>query len=383
VKQLGTLVLGALLAGPAVRAQEPPAAPAPTPSPTPAPPDDTPSIKLGVTLYTDFTYTDEPQIQDADGNQVNPSAFDVSRAYINVTGNLSHLVSFRITPDIKRQSTSARLAAGESVSASTDGGLVYRIKYAFGQVNLDPWTTKGTWVRIGAQQTPVIDFLENVYRYRFQGTMFANRETSPGGQPYLDSSDFGLSGHGSLPKEYGEVHVGYYNGEYFGKNDPNDQKAFQVRGTVRPFASRHGALRGVRLTAFYDADHYLKDAPRNRFLGSLTFEHRHLNAGLEYLRTTDRVSTKSPQVDGEGWSIWVTPRLRSGWEALLRHDHLQPDQAVDAAKGRTIVGVAYWFKTKAASAQAALLADYEQVRYDAALVKPDEKRYALHCLFNF
>src|SRR5712692_11875010 len=73
-----------------------------TPAQGYTPPDDTPSVKVGGTIYTDFTYTDEPKLVDSDGNTVSQSAFDVSRAYINITGNISHLVSFRITPDIKR-----------------------------------------------------------------------------------------------------------------------------------------------------------------------------------------------------------------------------------------------------------------------------------------
>src|SRR6266404_1473232 len=67
------------------------------------PPDDTPSIKVGVTMYADYTYTQNPQSTDADGNVINPSAFNVSRSYINVTGNLNHIVAFRITPDVVRQ----------------------------------------------------------------------------------------------------------------------------------------------------------------------------------------------------------------------------------------------------------------------------------------
>jgi hypothetical protein len=279
-----------------------------------------------------------------------------------------------VTPDIVRETNAAN---------ATNGSLVFRIKYAFGQVNLDQWTTRDTWLRIGAQEAPIVVYLENIYGYRFQGTVFANRETSPGGQPYLDSSDFGLSGHTSLPGNYGDVHAGYYNGEFFGKNDPNDQKGFEVRGTVRPLASGAAVLRGIRLTAFYAADHYVQGAPRNRFLGDVTFEHKYVNAGFEYLDATDQPSTATARVHGAGWSLWATPRTTRGFEALLRYDRLKPDTSVDARKSRTILGVAYWFKTIAASAQAALLADYEQVTYDEALAKPNEKRYALHCLFNF
>src|SRR5712671_486185 len=51
------------------------------------PPDDTPSIKVGMTLYPAFTYQANPTVTDGDGNAVNRNAFDVLRAYINLTGN--------------------------------------------------------------------------------------------------------------------------------------------------------------------------------------------------------------------------------------------------------------------------------------------------------
>src|SRR5712691_477588 len=138
---------------------------------------DAPSVKVGGTIFTDFTYTGEPTILDSDGNAVKPSAFDVSRAYINVTGNISHLVSFRITPDIKRLSTSARnLAPTESVTSSQEGSLTFRLKYTYGQINFDDLLTKGSWGRTGLQTTPFIDFYEGIYRHRFQGTTITDRE---------------------------------------------------------------------------------------------------------------------------------------------------------------------------------------------------------------
>ncbi len=73
-----------------------------TPAAGYTPPDDTPSIKVGVTLYTDFTYQQSPTTTDSDGNTINPFGFNVTRSYINITGNLNHIVSFRITPDVTR-----------------------------------------------------------------------------------------------------------------------------------------------------------------------------------------------------------------------------------------------------------------------------------------
>src|SRR4029453_2349585 len=102
-------------------------------------------IRVGMTLFPVYTFQTDPKITDADGNAVNRNAFDVARSYINVTGNISHLVAFRITPDITRQSGLLTLAAGNSVSSDS---LVFRIKYAYAQFNLDDWMERGSWARI-------------------------------------------------------------------------------------------------------------------------------------------------------------------------------------------------------------------------------------------
>ncbi len=129
------LTLGSLLACAALLTTGPAFAQV-TPAAGYTPPDDTPSIKVGVTIFSDYTYTDKPTAVDADGNTINPSAFNVSRAYINVTGNISHNVSFRVTPDVSRlTTTTSGLGAGEKVSTSLDGSLTFRLKYAYGQFN--------------------------------------------------------------------------------------------------------------------------------------------------------------------------------------------------------------------------------------------------------
>src|SRR6478735_11465672 len=83
-----------------------------TPAAGYTPPDDTPSIRVGVTLFPLYTHQTTPTATDADGNTINGSSFDVARAYINVTGQISHLLSFRITPDITRESALLSLPPG-------------------------------------------------------------------------------------------------------------------------------------------------------------------------------------------------------------------------------------------------------------------------------
>lgn len=340
-----------------------------TPAAGYTPPDDTPSIRVGVTIFSDYTYTKAPKTTDADGNTINSSVFNVARSYINITGNISHLIAFRVTPDVVR--------VGSDGGAALNGGLAFRIKYAYAQFNLDDWA-RGSFVRLGIQQTPWLDFIEAPYRYRFQGTLFAEREG------YFSSADAGASFRYSLPSNYGDVHVGVYNGENYNRAEVNDQKAFMFRGTVRPFARSTPVLRGIRATFFYDGDHYVKDAERNRLIGGLTFEHRYVNAGLEYLDARDQTSVSNPEVHSKGYSFWVTPKSTKGWEGLLRFDHLTPNTGTSAtSRSRRILGIAYWFPVQGA-VSTALLLDYDgQTFKNFTPALPKQQRIALHALVVF
>jgi hypothetical protein len=338
------------------------------------PPDDTPVIKIGATIFTDYTLTKAPKIRDANGDSVSLSAFNVARAYLNITGSISHLMAFRITPDIARET-----GTGPSLS----GSLEYRLKYAYGQLSLDDWTNKGSWIRIGIQQTPWVDFEEGIYRYRFQGPVFMDREG------YLSSSDAGLSLKWMLPSNYGDVHVGMYNGETYSKAETNDQKALQGRFTLRPFATQAPVLRGFRLSAFYDADHYVADAPRTRVIGAVTYEHQYVNVGAQYAKTTDQAVAKptpAAEIDGKGYSLWVTPKTKNGWEALLRMDNLTPNDASATStqkRKRTIAGIAYWLPHQG-SVSSGWLLNVDNTTFDnftPALAK--QTRLSLHGLINF
>jgi len=333
------------------------------------PPDDTLKINVGVTLFADYTYTEKPKVRDADGNSVKVNSFNIGRAYLNVSGNISHLFAFRVTPDVTRASGANGLPTGS---------YSLRLKLAYGQFNLDDWTTKGTYLRFGIQDTPYVPFAEGIYRYRFQGTIFVDREG------FLTSADAGLSGRFNFPGNYGDVYLGVYNGEGFGNSEVNDRKAFQIRGTLRP-APTAAVWKGLRLTGFYDSDHYVQDAKRERFLANATFEHPYFNAGFDYLEARDQTQITRPEVPRNGWSAWVTPRSPIGLEALLRYDLLNTntDARPKPKKKRAIAGLAYWPPLSGGKSVAFLL-DFEDVEFESMTpLPPRERRYALHTLFSF
>src|SRR5881409_3000744 len=79
-----------------------------------------PSVKVGAQIFADYTRSEST------------SAFNVSRAYININGTLNKYLSARVTPDIARES-------GEG--NSLNGSLQFRLKFAYAQVQLDQWLT--------------------------------------------------------------------------------------------------------------------------------------------------------------------------------------------------------------------------------------------------
>ena len=339
------------------------------PAPAAAQAADTPSIKVGVTLFADYTINQQPKIEDADGNDVTLSAFQITRSYINVTGNISKHVAFRVTPDITRET---------GVGSSLSGSYTFRLKYAYAQLNLDDFLTAGSYARLGMQPTPWIGFIDEVYRYRFQGPLFEDREG------FLASADTGATFRYSFPGSYGDVHAGFYNGETYTRQEVNDQKALQIRGTLRPVPA-HAVLRGLRFTAFYDKDAYVKDADRNRAIVAVTFEHPRVNAGFDYLRARDQnASASRTPVEARGWSTWITPKIARGWEGLLRFDHLKPNKTVTARKQkRTIAGVAYWFPRQG-NVATALLFDVDHTTFDAfSPARETQRKIALHALVAF
>ena len=367
-----------------------------TPAAGYTPPDDTPSIRLGMTLYPLYTVQTTPETTDAAGNTIHRNSFDVARAYINITGNLSHIVAFRITPDITRESGLLSLSAPNSVSSDS---LVFRIKYAYGQFNLDDWMTRGSWIRLGIQQTPWVDFEEGIYRYRFQGTVFAERIPLP---TAMTSSDAGVSFHYNLPHNYGEFHIGAYNGENYQKVEVNNEKGLELRGSVRPFAAGMPLLRGLRAHIVYYNDNYVKSAERQRLMGNLTYEHKFVNAGFDYLDAKDQTLPTAATVKSNGYSVWATPRIPfengSSWEALIRYDRFTPNRAATTApfatsplpgvtlledqhQNRVIVGGAYWFPHQG-NVSTAILVDYDAQQFDNLTTAPT-KSVSVHGLLAF
>ena len=219
-----------------------------------------PTVRVGVLSYIQY----DAELKNRDGY----NAFDLTRGYINITGDLTNSISYRITPDVRRIN-----------DGSLAGSLVFRVKYAFAQLK---GPSEGSWVRFGDHQTPWIDFEEHIQRYRVQGLMFSEREGIVPG-----SGDFGIGYFTPLPANYGELQAGVYNGEGFSKAEATTHKSFQGRISIRPFPTS-GLAQGLRAHGFYDLGWYDRNQPRRHGIVMASYEKPRVVATAQWLTATER-----------------------------------------------------------------------------------------------
>jgi hypothetical protein len=334
------------------------------------------SVSLSGTIYADVTETLAPTERDAAGQTYRPFAFNVTRTYINVSGSLNKVLKFRITPDIARE-----ISSGDSL----DGSNLFRLKYAYAEIALDQWTGRftETWIRFGQAPTPFVEGRDAVYRYRWQGPLMPEREG------LISSSDMGLSAHTSLPGDYGDVQVSLINGEGYQHREVNSQKALQARVTVRPGAASSSALvRALRVTAFYDFDHYMRNADRKRGIYGVSYENGHANVGAEIVRSRDVREPDAAVQTGRGWDVFVTPFFQEkgkGLEGLFRFDHWTPDTSKSDVRRRLVTGLSYWWSPDGPGKfTAAVMLDYESVTVATpSFLQPAQRRLTLHTQLLF
>lgn len=292
------------------------------------------------------------------------NAFDVTRGYINIVGDVAKNVRFRVTSDVRRIS-----------DGSLSGSLAFRLKYGYAEfANV---LGDKSWVRFGLHQTPWLDFEESIDRYRVQGAMFAEREGIVPG-----SADFGAGCFTPLPAGYGEINVGVYNGEGYASAEANKYKSLQARATIRPLPNGPVA-KGLRLSGFYDHGSYGADHPRRHGIVMASFEHLHFVGTAQWLAGTERPRTRSVDAHPRGASVFAELRQGlEGWAVLARVDRFDPDHDTpDNSDRRVIAGIAYWMKWS--KSRIGFVLDDEDVRYDAGRNRPDENRLLFQTHIQF
>lgn len=304
-------------------------APAALVSQAPAPP---PAVTVGGVVYAQYFY----HLSDSANHANN---FDVTRAYLNVTGRLAEGLATRVTGDIYR---------------NADGSTAYRLKYAYAAYT--PGTSPLTF-KLGLIHTALLDWEEALWDYRMQGTMPMER----GG--YVSSADFGAGVDGRWSAEMVNVQLAVVNGENYNQAPGDKRKDFQGRASLRLAASDDASrVGGLRLTGYAQVGAPSTGGTRNRFLGMLSYKSSVGTLAAEAGFTRTAVGTPAPATTPgrvlAAYGVYRFPRTRAS--LIARVDVTDPN--TDAAGDRTtriIAGASYQL-----TPNLRILADLDNVDYE-------------------
>lgn len=308
---------------------------------------------VGGVVYAGWNY----QLSDT-ANHVNN--FDVTRAYVNVTGNFAGGVKGRVTSDVYRVA---------------DGSLALRLKYAFLS-----WTPAGSPLtyKFGQTQTPWGDFEESLWNYRMQGSIAVERNK------YLSSSDFGVGVDGMFDHDRFNFQAGVFNGETYSGAPGDQRKDLEVRASYRLLATDDGSrVGGLRLSGYAQLGKPTSGGQRNRFIGMLSYRSNDLTLAAEYVATADSVTgaaggpTASARKKGtlvSAYGVFHFPATR--FSVLGRVDFLDPNtNAANDKQTRAIAGVAYQL-----TPNLRLLADVDLLSYESGYTPTNAQQVARNSL---
>ncbi|MES2306894.1 MAG: hypothetical protein V4558_15430 [Gemmatimonadota bacterium] len=288
-----------------------------------------PTVTVTGVGYLNYSYqlkVDSSLAPPAHGNN-----FDVARSYVNVLGKFADGISTRVTVDVD-----GRKAATNQQT--------FRLKYAY--VAWQPGTSPLT-LKLGAIQTPLLDWEEALWDYRMQGVMPLERAG------YITSSDFGASVDGMWNFEQINAQIGIYNGEGYSNAPGDNRKDISGRLSVRVARSNlPGKVGGLRLTGYANVGIATGGGTRNRFLGILSYKAKAVTLAAEYGMMQDSTSVATPNAKGSLMAAYAVFNVPNSKVAFIgRVDSFDPNTdstAVTAAarlavnrQTRVIAGVSY------------------------------------------
>lgn len=317
-------------------------------------------VKIGATLFGDFSYW-----SDWDGstsfvdNQTMPlstadsnyNTFEITRAYINMFYTPNDEVTLRITPDIYRSTT-----INSSLSPQKENSLVFRLKYAFVDLNKPFARVKyinHDKITFGQTQEPMVDWEEGLTGHRYTYKMPMDFAAG------LSSTYVGVRARG--PVEYnGKIYLDndlgvFTNGKY-GVTEASANKQFMGRVTYYPLGTKvERTGLGVTIFGNYGTTNV---APSSAASGQYGQDRMVL---MGHYQTADKAYLITGQYDlshnitsngttSEGFAFEGNARLggsKSPFYAFGLYQYYEPNSNIttnDATRySRTVGGIAYKF----------------------------------------
>jgi hypothetical protein len=283
-----------------------------------------PQVTVGGVVYTQYQYTDAPIAAK--------STFDMTRAYVNVLGRFSNGITTRVTTDI--------------LPNGVGGNYVIRLKYAFAA-----WTPTGSSLtyKLGMIHTPFVDYEEQLWDYRMQGTIAVDRNGA------MTSADVGVGVDGHWNGEQVNGQLVIVNGEGYSGGSGDFRKDVEARVSVRVKPTNDvSRVGGMRVTGYVGIGKVTgTGADRNRYLGQLSYRTQ------QFALAGDYVSVKNGAVTGSIISAFGVYHLSGSKVAIIgRVDVADPDNNVaNNGNTRIIAGASYQL-----SPNVRMLADLDRVK---------------------
>jgi hypothetical protein len=338
-------------------------------------------VSVGGVVYAQYQYNVAGDTLAADSSIQHINNFDITRAYLNVTGRFAGGIYTRVTADIF---TSANIA----------GSRAYRIKYAY--VAWTPDSSALTF-KLGEMHTPLLDWEEALWDYRMQGQMAMERGSAITGISYVSSSDFGIGVDGKFSADRLNFQAGIFNGENYSGALGDNRKDLMGRVSYRLANTDDGSrVGGLRATAYVQLGSPSSGGQRNRYLGMLSYRTMNLTLAAEYAITKDSVHggptavnnggvvAASPQRTGRVISlfgVFHVPQSRVSFIGRVDLTDPQTDSTA-AAPGvldkttRIIAGVSYQL-----TPNLRLLADLDMLSFESGFT-PTAANYATYATRN-
>lgn len=321
-------------------------------------------VTVGGLVYAQYQYNVASDSLKADSAIQHINNFDITRAYITVTGRLSAGVTGRVTGDIFN-------------GGGAGGAHAYRLKYAY-----VAWTPQGSplvW-KLGLTNNPFIEFEDALWDYRMQGPMPLDRAG------YVASADFGAAVDGRFNADQFNFSAGIFNGETYTGTLGDNRKDLEARATFRLLRSDDSSrLGGLRLTGYAHVGAPSSGGKRDRFDGLLSYHGSHVTLAAEYAVTKDSTSggnttvgggavAAKPELDGRVIAAFGVLRIPHTRVSVIgRVDVVDPNtNAANDKTTRLIAGIAYQL-----TPNVRLLADVDNVSYERGFV-PTAANYAAY-----
>jgi hypothetical protein len=219
-------------------------------------------LDIGATVYAFYSVfpttgfgpqtLDNTDIYPGPGNN-GYNEFNINRTYISIFYTPTPAITFRVTPNIYRETggtTGEKLSATSAQGGNYNGNYGFRLKYGYIQFN-HPFKNSSAFGKdvlvFGQQQQPLTDWEEGLYGYRFVNL-------TPWNYLSLSSTFVGVRLHGPIEfngKQYLDYGIGVFNDSSFHAYEVGEQKQVMARASFYPFGAI-SKYQGLGITGFID-----------------------------------------------------------------------------------------------------------------------------------